>query len=248
MKVSKVPQFKITAAGDSWGGDILLASDGKVYFYYNDIRGIEYLGIQYPATEIRLQQVVGIKEKAIRVGAGARSIVVLTQNGLVYTWGKNDYGQLGNGSSKTRKRPRIVKGLLDKVASISVGEYHVLALTEKGQLLAWGTDSNGQLGLGGKRGKQLIPKMVRDVPKDISNLAVGDFHTLVLTNKDELWAMGDLNANRETPIQDPLLNPRIIDTVSPEILQIPFISEGRVPSLKKLEMIKRYQLCDEIAL
>ena len=89
---------------------------------------------------------------------------------------------------------------MDKVASISVGEYHVLALTEKGQLLAWGTDSNGQLGLGGKRGKQLIPKMVRDVPKDISNLAVGDFHTLVLTNKDELWAMVDLNANRETPI------------------------------------------------
>ena len=105
MKVSKVPQFKITAAGDSWGGDILLASDGKVYFYYNDIRGIEYLGIQYPATEIRLQQVVGIKEKAIRVGAGARSIVVLTQNGLVYTWGKTTTDSWGTVAVKPENGP-----------------------------------------------------------------------------------------------------------------------------------------------
>lgn len=67
----------------------------------------------------------------------------------VYTWGCSNYGQLGLGEVKESPHPRIVPGLVgEHVIALACGQYHTLALTNQGEVFAWGWGVHGQLGLG----------------------------------------------------------------------------------------------------
>jgi alpha-tubulin suppressor-like RCC1 family protein len=62
--------------------------------------------------------------------------------------GGNQDGQLGLGGTKDRHTPTQVPGL-GRVKAIAAGEAYSLALTESGEVYAWGSNGHGQLGLGG---------------------------------------------------------------------------------------------------
>ena len=74
-------------------------------------------------------------------------------DGNLYTWGRNDDGQLGNGTTTNQNRPTLVnkpqgtpEGFTWKLASL--GEHHSAAIGSDGNLYTWGVNSNGQLGNG----------------------------------------------------------------------------------------------------
>lgn len=66
-------------------------------------------------------------------------------NGAAYCWGRNDYGQLGNGSAAGSTSPVPVSGGLS-FATISAGLYHTCGLTTAGAAYCWGRNDYGQLG------------------------------------------------------------------------------------------------------
>ncbi len=81
--------------------------------------------------------------------AGNSFSVVLTSAGSVLAAGWNAYGQLGDGSTTDRHTPVSVSlPTGTTVTAIACGSAHVLALTSTGSVLAWGQNSNGQLGDG----------------------------------------------------------------------------------------------------
>lgn len=69
---------------------------------------------------------------------------------MLYTWGRNRFGQLGLGDEEDVCLPTLVKGVLHriKVDSVSCGWQHTLALTPNGFVFGWGLNVFGQLGLG----------------------------------------------------------------------------------------------------
>jgi alpha-tubulin suppressor-like RCC1 family protein len=86
----------------------------------------------------------------VQVEAGEDFTLGLTNLGTVYSWGRNTYGQLGDGSTTRSNTPIQVKGVggvgyLTEVTSIATGSYHALALTN-GQVVSWGINDYGQLG------------------------------------------------------------------------------------------------------
>lgn len=88
----------------------------------------------------------------IEVDAGDNFMVALTDQGTVYTWGKNNYGQLGDGTTTTSFTPVQVKGVngvgyLTGVTHISAGLTFAVASTSDG-MFAWGLNGDGQLGDG----------------------------------------------------------------------------------------------------
>jgi alpha-tubulin suppressor-like RCC1 family protein len=82
--------------------------------------------------------------------AGCSHSLALTSAGKILAWGYNAYGQLGNGATKDRHKPVQVKLPTGTHAtSVTASCFSSLALTSAGRILAWGDDSEGQLGDGG---------------------------------------------------------------------------------------------------
>ena len=77
--------------------------------------------------------------------AGTNFAVGLKQDGSVWTWGTNDNGQLGNGSSENSNIPKQV-GDLANITQIATGYNHVLALDKNGKVYTWGDNRKEQLG------------------------------------------------------------------------------------------------------
>ena len=67
--------------------------------------------------------------------------IVLTNSGEVYSWGWNNWGQIGIGSDENVVSvPQQLNGFNgEKVKAISCGSYHSLALTESGHVFSWGS-------------------------------------------------------------------------------------------------------------
>ncbi|XP_052796353.1 E3 ubiquitin-protein ligase HERC2-like isoform X2 [Mya arenaria] len=83
----------------------------------------------------------------VQIECGAQFSLARTKSGQVWTWGKGDYFRLGHGSDAHVRRPTLVEGLVGKkIVHVAVGALHCLAVTENGQVYAWGDNDHGQQG------------------------------------------------------------------------------------------------------
>lgn len=80
-------------------------------------------------------EAVSLDIKQIEVGVNFS--MLLLENGEVWEWGHNFYGQLGDGTTTNKFSPVKVPGLTD-IKQIAAGNYHVVALKENGKVWTWG--------------------------------------------------------------------------------------------------------------
>ncbi|XP_049295397.1 probable E3 ubiquitin-protein ligase HERC2 [Anopheles funestus] len=85
----------------------------------------------------------------MQIECGAQFSLALTKTGEVWTWGKGDYYRLGHGTDQHVRKPTPIQGLRGKkVIHVAVGALHCLAVTDSGQVFAWGDNDHGQQGSG----------------------------------------------------------------------------------------------------
>src|SRR5712691_2701153 len=96
------------------------------------------------------ERVTGINNVYLAgVTAGLWTAAVLGTDGSVWSWGNDTAGQLGNApasSPVTRPVNTIAAG--SRIIQLSAGWGHMLALRSDGTVLAWGSNTGGQLGIG----------------------------------------------------------------------------------------------------
>ena len=119
-------------------------------------------------------------------GGGVHSLA-LKSDGTVWAWGRNDWGQLGDGSMTNRLTPVPVSGLTGVVA-IAGGGVHSLALKSDGTVWAWGGNSSGQLG-DGSMTNRLTPVPVSGLTGMVA-IAGGELHSLALSSDGTVWTWG----------------------------------------------------------
>ena len=73
--------------------------------------------------------------------------MALKNDGTVWTWGNNWYGQLGDGTTTKNAIPVQVKNLAD-ITAISAGGWHSIALKSDSTVWGWGYNYWGELGNG----------------------------------------------------------------------------------------------------
>lgn len=136
-----------------------------------------------------------------KVSVGNNFTLALGTDGILYSWGSNSSGQLGNGSSITASGTPMPVALPAGavVNDFSAGFGHALALVdmpgEKGVVLAWGANSFGQLGQGvGIRDNRSTPVRVSLIgvnsSKGVRAVATTDNSSLAIAADGSLWTWG----------------------------------------------------------
>lgn len=72
----------------------------------------------------------------------------LTRSGSVWCWGRNQGGQLGDGTMTDRYTPAEATGFEAPVTKLECGNFHACALDADAGVWCWGSNMSGQLGLG----------------------------------------------------------------------------------------------------
>jgi alpha-tubulin suppressor-like RCC1 family protein len=85
------------------------------------------------------------------IAAGGNQTCILDSGG-VKCWGKNNAGQLGDGTTQDRNTPVTVTALPDKVTAIAVGYVHTCAVTESAEIVCWGRQIAEQTRVGSDPG------------------------------------------------------------------------------------------------
>lgn len=122
------------------------------------------------------------------VATGYSFSLALTATGDLYVWGDNQYGQLGDGTLAQRALPIKVEGLRDPIEAIAVGRNHVLARQLDGQLLGWGNNDNGKVGIGSWEGYVATPTVI-DLP-GTKQLSAGESMSAGVTDDGALYFWG----------------------------------------------------------
>ncbi len=181
------------------GHSLALNPDGRVWAWGNNNQGQLGDGTQgmsapgLSGTENRHEPVRVLDlTDVVSIGAGKMHSLALKSDGMVWAWGWNDFGQLGDGTrgvfgNRNRSEPVRVLGLTDVVA-IHAGGGHSLALTSGGRVWAWGSNSSGQLGDGTTRSRN-EPVHVSGLI-DVVAISAGSGHSLALTSGGRVWAWG----------------------------------------------------------
>jgi alpha-tubulin suppressor-like RCC1 family protein/subtilisin family serine protease len=120
------------------------------------------------------------------VAAGSSHSLALKTSGVVWAWGANSAGQLGDGTNTTRFKPVKVPGLSGVVAVAAGG--HSLALKSDGTVWAWGSNDQGQLG-DGTSASRSTPVQVSGLSNVIAVEAGSNF-SVALKSDGTVWAWG----------------------------------------------------------
>jgi alpha-tubulin suppressor-like RCC1 family protein len=107
----------------------------------------------------------------------------------VYAWGRNDYGQLGDGTFEPRLSPVKVVGLPGNVRQLSAGSFHSLALMSDGTVWAWGYNSKGQLGNGNTTNSNRPVKVFGLT--SVTAVAADSEHSLAVTSDGSVYGWGN---------------------------------------------------------
>ncbi|XP_024133923.1 E3 ubiquitin-protein ligase HERC2 isoform X3 [Oryzias melastigma] len=120
-----------------------------------------------------------------QIECGAQFSLALTKSGVVWTWGKGDYFRLGHGTDVHVRKPQIVEGLRGKkIVHVAVGALHCLAVTDSGQVYAWGDNDHGQQG-NGTTTVNRKPTLVQGLEgQKITRVACGSSHSVAWTTVD----------------------------------------------------------------
>jgi alpha-tubulin suppressor-like RCC1 family protein len=130
--------------------------------------------------------------------AGKDFSLLLAANNTVWAWGSNNDGRLGTPSTGLpQKTPIQVPGVSGAVA-IAAGDNFALALLGNGTVLAWGSNSFGQLGAGHLfTGAFPTPTTVEKAVgsttstlTDVVAIAAGAGHALALCSNGEVYSWG----------------------------------------------------------
>ncbi|WP_238548845.1 RCC1 domain-containing protein [Bifidobacterium actinocoloniiforme] len=133
----------------------------------------------------------------MQVSAGYTHSLAIGTDGNAYSWGDNQHGQLGDGTTANRNLPvRVHAPNGARFTSVSAGNGFSLAISSDGRLYSWGSNSNGQLGDGAAtdRATPVPVNPAADGTATWKTISAGYYHSLALSSDGHAYSWGS-NAN-----------------------------------------------------
>ena len=116
--------------------------------------------------------------------------ITLSDDGIVYSFGRNVEGQLGLGNkNEIVSVPSPIPNLFH-IKQVACGCYFTICVDEEGILCSFGRNFSGQLGTGNRTSFN-VPQKILDIPP-VLTVSCGSEHTLIITNNNlNLWSCGN---------------------------------------------------------
>ncbi|MCW2972280.1 MAG: repeat-containing protein [Thermoleophilia bacterium] len=154
---------------------------------------------------------------ARQVVAGYRHAFVLMANGAVYSFGYDEYGQLGKGSttSSGNPTPYLVTGMAN-ARQLSSGRYTSFALLSDGSVVGTGKNSQAELGNGSTTAPAGAVVTIANHAGSI-DLQTGAYHTISVHADGNLYANG---GNPEGELGQRADETATVNVSTPELVQL----------------------------
>ena len=192
------------------GGMTAIDEEGKVYTWgdnsYGQLGNGESGKNLYSNVPICISDIPSNplnNKNIVNIFASANHIIALDSQGKVYTWGSNDYGVLGNGTTEDSNIPICISELPDNILNgkniveICTGSYNTAVIDEQGKVYMWGYNYYGQLGNGQYYSNKYTPICISDIEgnllkgKRVVNISAGSYHTIAIDEEGKVYAWGD---------------------------------------------------------
>lgn len=159
------------------------------------------------------------------VSCGEAHTAVISDSGELYTFGAGSYGRLGHGAEFDALTPVKVEHLVGHhVVMVSLGVFHSLAVTQGGDLWAWGGGQHGKLGLENANSNALVPQLIpmsyfgnRAVVQAFAGLS----HSVAVCVNGDMYTWGD-------PTQGKLGHPIAGHPSAPQLIYL----QGKLQGLR----------------
>ena len=133
-----------------------LTSNGRLFMWGSNLFGQLGDGTTISKSvpiEITESFNLALGEIISQISLGESYSSALTSTGRLFTWGSNSRGQLGDGTTITRKTPIEINNKInleknDMINQVYLGGVHTTAVSSKGQLFVWGWNIYSNLGDG----------------------------------------------------------------------------------------------------
>lgn len=170
--------FSYTLDGDSYCLAVTSASKPSMKFYLRDGGGIS-------------PGLCPIWPVAVAVG-GSHACAIASNNDI-YCWGRNNLGQLGDGTNNNSSTPVAVsRGAIPQgvtIQSISAGNDHTCVVGSNGRVYCWGGNGSNQIG-DGTRADRLVPVVTHTIT-GVKQVSSGFSHSCAVTYSGLAYCWGD---------------------------------------------------------
>jgi alpha-tubulin suppressor-like RCC1 family protein/subtilisin family serine protease len=179
---------------------LMLKADGSLWSFGSNDYGELGNGTKAAGINAAPAPISGLTDIVSFAYAGANSgnyCLAVNSSGTVMSWGRNTYGQLGDGTTGEKLSPTVVSGLTG-VTKVAAKDSASLALKSDGTVWAWGRNISGQLGVGDTTDR-LVPTQVAGL-SNVVEIALNGTNSFARKSNGTVWSWGRAaNANIAGP-------------------------------------------------
>jgi alpha-tubulin suppressor-like RCC1 family protein len=173
---------------DGYGSVLAIKTDGTLWTWGCNASGRLGDGTTIPRSSPGT--VAGGGTTWCQVSSGFDSAIAVKTDGTLWTWGYNDKGHLGDGTTVSRSSPGTIAGGGTTWCKVGSGISHSLAIKTNGSLWSWGYNNRGELGDGTTVSRRSPGTIVSGSGYSWCQVSSGQKHTVAIKCNGTLWTWG----------------------------------------------------------
>lgn len=148
-----------------------IKTDGSLWVWGNTYYGQIGNGTKGSASNSAQTTPLRLMENVKEVSLGEYHSAAVKNDGSLWLWGSNTYGQIGNFKTADQLEPLEISLDGQRVKTVCLAQRYSIAITESGSLYTWGNNTHNQLGNGLDDGVCTYPKLILD---NVEQVITGD--------------------------------------------------------------------------